>query len=68
MISRQSISVVGNWIQLFAEEDTVPETQTDHCDTRPTFEEAKDLLSYRKTDSARSYCTINIYSSLLPLI
>ncbi|XP_046448529.1 WD repeat-containing protein 81-like isoform X2 [Daphnia pulex] len=47
------ISVVGNRIQLFAEEETVPETQTDHCDSRPTLEEAQDLLCYRKTDSAR---------------
>lgn len=60
------ISVVGNRIQLFAEEETVPETQTDHCDSRPTLEEAQDLLCYRKTDSARSVCTINIYFQNTP--
>jgi hypothetical protein len=60
------ISVVGNRIQLFAEEETVPETQADHCDSRPTLEEAQDLLCYRKTDSARSVCTVNIYFQNTP--
>ncbi|KZS10887.1 Uncharacterized protein APZ42_024536 [Daphnia magna] len=47
------ISVVGNRIQLFAEEEPVLETTTEQCDSRPTLEEAQEMLSYRKTDSAR---------------
>ena len=51
---------MGNRIQLFAEEEAVPETPTDHCDSRPTLEEAQEMLCYRKTDSARSVCMTTI--------
>ncbi len=47
--------MVGNRIQLFAEEESVnvdPQPNTSN-DLGPTLEEAQDLLCYRKTDSAR---------------
>ncbi len=48
------ISVVGNRIQLFAEEESVTDNPSDQCNSRPTLEEAQEMLSYRRTDNARS--------------
>lgn len=47
------ISVVGNRIQLFAEEETVSENPSELCDSRPTLEEAQEMLCYRKSDNTR---------------
>ena len=44
------MSVVGNRIQLFAEEEAIVENP---IDSRPTLEEAQEMLSYKKTDSSR---------------
>lgn len=48
------VSVVGNRIQLFADDDSVAENPSDQCDTRtPTLEEAQEMLCYRKSDQTR---------------
>ena len=48
------ISVVGNRIQLFAEDEPVTETPSDQCNSRPTLEEAQEMLCYKRTDNTRS--------------
>lgn len=46
------VSVVGNRIQLFAEEEAVVENPGP-LDSRPTLEEAQEMLAYKRTDSSR---------------
>lgn len=44
------VSVVGNRIQLFAEEEAIAENPVD---SRPTLDEAQEMLAYKRTDSSR---------------
>lgn len=56
------VSVVGNRIQLFAEEESVSENPSDICDSRPTLEEAQEMLCYRKTDNTRPVIDLVLFN------